>query len=190
VITFDPLLPPIVHIAATADLPPPLWPRLRRFLDEAFDGDLSAADWRSALGGRHFWVEDDEGLLAHASLVPRVLVSDGRALLTGYVEAVATRKDARRRGFGALVMKSVGEAIIARYELGALSSNVDAFYERLGWEPWRGTTGVVRDLSELAGPWDPTPDDDGCIFVYRTPRTPTIDIDAPLLCEWREGDVW
>lgn len=122
--------------------------------------------------------------------MPRLLVVDGRALLTGYVEAMATRKDRRGAGFGSIVMRAVAEVLTARYELGALASNADRFYERLGWERWRGTTGVVRDLSSIAGSWDPTPDDDGGIFVFRTPRTPMLDIDARILCELRDGDVW
>ncbi len=87
-------------------------------------------------------------------------------------------------------MRAAGEVLAARYELGALSSNADRLYERLGWERWRGPTGVVQDLSALRGSWDPTPDDDGGIFILRTPRTPMLDIDARILCEARAGDVW
>jgi aminoglycoside 2'-N-acetyltransferase I len=179
-----------LHVAATADLPPELAPRLRRFLDDAFDGDFSASDWLHAVGGTHFWLEDEAGIIAHGSVVPRILVCGSRALLAGYVEAVATRKERRGGGLASEVMRAAGAFIADHYELGALSSNADALYEALGWEKWRGVTGVVDDLSALGGKWDPTPEDDGGVMILRTPRTPMLDIDGPIVCERREGDVW
>ena len=34
----------------------------------------------------------------------------------------------------------------------------------------------------------PTPEDDGCVFVL--PVVVDVDPDAPLACDWRDGDVW
>ena len=72
-----------------------------------------------------------------------------------------------------------------RYELGALSTGTPAFYRTLGWTSWRGATLV-------AGPrgLERTPDDDGDIMILTTPRTPALDLDQPIVAEWRKGDVW
>jgi aminoglycoside 2'-N-acetyltransferase I len=35
-----------------------------------------------------------------------------------------------------------------------------------------------------------TPEEDGYVMVLRTPTTRTIDLAAPISCEWRPGDVW
>ena len=68
---------------------------LRAFLERAFDGDLSPEDWEHALGGTHVWLRDEDGFLAHASVVPRTLTTGTTSLRTGYIEAVATRADRR-----------------------------------------------------------------------------------------------
>jgi aminoglycoside 2'-N-acetyltransferase I len=176
--------------STTADLGATHLRRLRRFLDDAFAGDFGDEDFEHALGGRHFWIEDQRGFVAHASVVTRILVAGGRPLLTGYVEAVATRPDARRRGRGRAVMEAAADFIHEAYEIGALSSNLHELYERLGWERWLGPTGVLENLSALGGAWVPTPDDDGGIFILRTPQTPQLDLYATLVCEARRGDPW
>jgi aminoglycoside 2'-N-acetyltransferase I len=36
-----------------------------------------------------------------------------------------------------------------------------------------------------------TPDEDGGIYVFPVPGTPLApDPAAPLVCDWRDGDVW
>ena len=36
-----------------------------------------------------------------------------------------------------------------------------------------------------------TPEEDGLVMVRRTPTTPSdLDLDAPISCDWRPGDVW
>src|SRR6266511_5192019 len=62
--------------------------------DEGFTED----DWQHAIGGLHFVLEFDARILAHASVVERELHVGGRAVRSGYVEAVAT--DAERQGRG------------------------------------------------------------------------------------------
>jgi aminoglycoside 2'-N-acetyltransferase I len=36
----------------------------------------------------------------------------------------------------------------------------------------------------------PTPAEDGYIMVLRTPASPPLDLEAPISCDWRAGDVW
>lgn len=158
-------------------------------LDAAFAGDerggFADDDWQHALGGLHFLGVAGDRLLAHASVVERELRIGGTPLRTGYVEAVATTPEQQRRGIGSAVMRAVNEHVDATYQLGALGTGSHPFYERLGWETWRGPSSV-----RIPGGERPTPDEDGYIMVRRTPRTPALDPKAPISCEWRPGDVW
>jgi len=161
---------------------------LRALLWSAFgdeDDRFTEEDWQHALGGQHFVVEIDGRIVSHASVVERVLHVDGQPLRTGYVEAVATEPQQQRRGHGSTVMTAVNEHIREGFELGALGTSSHGFYERLGWQTWRGPTSVRTAAGELA-----TPDEDGYILVLRTPTTPALDIEAPISCDWRPGDVW
>ena len=111
-------------------------------MGEAFGSDpeeaFTADDWAHAVGGRHFVLDIAGEIVTHASVVERELHIDGRPLRTGYVEAVATAPIHDGRGYGSQVMEAVGAHIRDRYELGALGTGRHRFYERLGWETWRG----------------------------------------------------
>jgi aminoglycoside 2'-N-acetyltransferase I len=149
--------------------------------EERFEDD----DWEHALGGLHFVLELDGDVVAHASVVERELHIGGRALRTGYVEAVATAPDRQGAGFGSLVMADVGSYIRERFELGALGTGRHRFYGRLGWQTWTGPS-FVRTADGARR----TPDDDSYILVLLTPSSPALDLAAPISCEWRPGDVW
>jgi aminoglycoside 2'-N-acetyltransferase I len=158
---------------------------LRSLLDAAFAGEFGDDDWEHAFGGTHALGEADGTIVAHASVVPRVLDVGGRSLRVGYVEAVAVLPVRQRTGLGTRVMRALAP-IVAEYELGALSTGEWHFYERLGWERWRGPTWVRFADGRL----ERTPDDDDSLMVLRTPRTPPLDLSAPLTCDARPGDVW
>jgi aminoglycoside 2'-N-acetyltransferase I len=76
------------------------------------------------------------------------------------------------------------EALDPAYDVVALSSSRAGrpLYAARGWTPWRGPTSVLTPSGVV-----PTPDDDGGVLV--APGT-TLDLDAPLTCDWRPGDVW
>ncbi len=129
---------------------------------------------------------DLEGeIVAHAAVVERELHVAGRPIRTGYVEAVATASDRQGRGHGTRVMADVGAIIADHYELGALGTGRHRFYERLGWRTWRGPLFVRTADGDRR-----TPDEDGYLLVLTTPTTPLLDLDDPISCEWRTGDVW
>jgi aminoglycoside 2'-N-acetyltransferase I len=178
-----------LRLIATDSLAPAELRAIRDLLDAAFGSDPDDAftddDWAHALGGLHAVLEDDGGVVAHASVVERRLEVGGVPLRTGYVEAVATGAARQRRGYGSQVMEAIGEHIRERFPLGALGTGSHGFYERLGWERWRGPSSVRTADGE-----QPTPDDDGYIMVLRTPASPPLDVDAPISCDWRPGDVW
>lgn len=166
------------EIAAIREL---LW---AAFADDE-DGAFTEDDWLHSIGGMHFVLDADEEIVSHASVVERTLRVNGVPLRTGYVEAVATAPGSQRRGFGTAVMHDVGAYVAQHFELGALGTGSQPFYERLGWRIWRGPSYV-----DTGGGLEPTPDEDGYILVLPTPSSPSLDLDSSISCEWRPGDVW
>ena len=163
---------------------------IRRLLWSAFppdheDGGITEDDWQHALGGTHFLLEDDGGLVGHASVVERVLHVADRPIRTGYVEAVAIQPERQRRGLGTKLMEVVDRHIDDGFDLGALGTGDVPFYERLGWEIWQGPTSV-RTASGL----ERSPDEDGSILVLRTRSSPPLRLTDPISCDWRPGDSW
>ena len=179
---------PQVVLMPTSELSPDQVSAIRGLLWAAFsdpDDAMTENDWDHALGGTHFLLTLDGVLVAHAAVVERDLHIGGLPVRTGYVEAVATAPDRQRRGFGTELMERVDGYIRERFDLGALGTGVQGFYERLGWIVWRGPTMVRTETGT-----QPTPDEDGYIMVLPTPAMPRPDITEPLSCEWRPGDVW
>ena len=172
---------------ATAELSGAELAALRGLLFEAFGGRFDEHDWEHTLGGIHVLATEDGEPVAHGAVVPRVMVTGGRDLATGYVEGVATRGDRRGRGLATAVMAEVGRVIERDYELGALGdgSGIPGFYQRLGWETWQGPTWVAGPKGR-----ERTPEDDGSILVLRTPATGELELTASITCDWRLGDVW
>jgi aminoglycoside 2'-N-acetyltransferase I len=172
-----------LRIAHTADLDFATLAAARALLEDVFGG-FAAADWEHALGGMHALVRDGSDLIGHASVVQRRLLHGGRALRTGYVEAVAVRADRRRRGHAAAMMAALEKVVRGAYDLGALSASAQAttFYAARGWQRWRGRSyaftpnGIVRTAEE----------DDG---IYVLPSVP-VDLAGAITCDWRDGDLW
>jgi aminoglycoside 2'-N-acetyltransferase I len=148
-------------------------------------GRLRDEDWEHALGGIHVLAEEDGAIVAHAAVVERPIEIDGRPIRTGYVEAVATALERRGTGLGTRVMEEVARIIRAGYELGMLGTGVQAFYERLGWQTWRGPSAVRTATGEV-----PSPDEDGYLMVLLTGTTPALDPTARITCDDRPGDAW
>ena len=173
----------------TGDLSDAETTQIRALLWAAFeddeDGGFTEDDWQHALDGTHFVAEVDGRIVSHAAVVQRELRVAGAPCRTGYVEAVATSPPDQRHGHGTAVMREVNKHIQSEFELGALGTSSHGFYERLGWQTWRGPTFVRTSTGDVA-----TPDEDGYILVLRTPTTPPIDIEASISCDWRPGDVW
>jgi aminoglycoside 2'-N-acetyltransferase I len=173
--------------ATTAELAAEELAALRRLLFEAFGGRFDEHDWEHTLGGVHVLATEDDGVVAHGAVVPRTLVTGGRALRTGYVEGVATGVDRQGQGLATAVMAEVGQVIRDGYELGALAdgTGIPGFYQRLGWETWQGPTFVAGPRGR-----ERTAEEDGSILVLRTPATGELDPAGSLVCDWRAGDVW
>lgn len=123
-------------------------------------------------------------LVAHALWLDRPLrVGDGQWLNAAYVEGVATHADHRQHGYGAAVMRRL-QGEIEGYDLGALSPAVPEWYMKLGWERWLGPLWIEHD-----GALEATPSDE-MVLIYRTPRTPALDLSASLTAPWRPFELW
>ncbi len=124
-------------------------------------------------------------LVSHAMWVTRWL-APGKLdpLRTAYVEAVATHPHHQRRGFATRVMQALAAGIRA-FQLGALCPNLDVIdlYRKQGWEPWQGPL-FIRTAQGLM----PTADE--VVMILRLPQTPSLDLEASLSAEWREGELW
>ena len=174
---------------STAELTSSETTAIRSLMRVAFGTDeeerFSDDDWQHALGGVHFVLELDRDIVAHASVVEREIHVGDQAFRTGYVEAVATDPARQGVGLGSIVMTDATEYINERFDLGGLGTGRQSFYGRLGWKIWAGPSSV-----RAADGDQPTPDDDGSIMVLETPTTPSLDLAAPISCDWRPGDVW
>lgn len=174
----------MISLVHTADLDLPTRSTVRSLLDSAFGGDFSDADWEHALGGMHVLYRDGPAIVGHAALVQRRLLHGGRALRTGYVEAVAVCPSHRRRGIAGTLMRELDRLVRGAYELGALSASEQAvgLYAALGWASWTGPTAALTPEGLR-----PTPDGDSVMVL---PVTAVLDPTAVLVGDWRDGDVW
>ena len=185
-----------VLVRHTAELDDSELAAVRTLCDEAFEGDFSDDDWEHALGGVHALCVAGDRLVGHAALVARRLLhaatpvvapgaAAGRALRTGYVEAVAVAADRRRRGHGAAVMRALDpySPAATRSARSGRPTTARRCTAALGWTRWPGPTAVLTPDGVR-----PTPDADGGIFVR--PVGVRLDPRRPLICDWRDGDVW
>ena len=158
---------------------------LRSLWSRAF-ADFTAEDEAHAYGGVHVLARAEGRLVGHASAVPRrIRFGDGEWLDVGYVEAVATDPEHQGEGVGRRVMARLGEEIAPRWPVAMLSTGrATGFYERLGWERWRGlsytrtVTGAVPD------------DEHGGLMVLRLAPATVPDLSVAVTCEDRPGDAW
>jgi GNAT superfamily N-acetyltransferase len=134
-------------------------------------------------GGVHILGRYQGQLVSHAMWIRRWLQPEGsRPLKTAYVELVATHPAHRHCGYATAIMSRLA-AEIADEELGALCPATHSLYERLGWSFWRGPLSVRAACGTL-----PTSEDR--VMVLILPRTPPLDLRAPLSIEWRPGEIW
>ena len=127
-------------IVSHSELPNEVYDLLRiTFPDDDTDQD---AFWPP--DSVHALVYDSNELIAHAGFLERTLYLPERDVLTAYVEYVAA--EPRYQGHGTSAMDALVDEIKLRdYTLAALGAASPDFYERLGWQLWRGPTGYRKD---------------------------------------------
>jgi aminoglycoside 2'-N-acetyltransferase I len=162
------------------------WESLDDLWASAFKETVPEDYWELEIGpARHFLREVDDRLVSHACIIERMLHAGPHHVTTGYVEAVATYPEVQQLGHASAVMGAIGDHIRAHFQLGALATGSNSFYERLGWETWRGPTYYRKD-----GRLFRTAEEDGNVMILRTPTTPDLDVRAPISVAWRLGEVW
>lgn len=173
-----------VTVAHTAHVAPELLRAAHDLMYVVFD-DMTEDDWQHGLGGLHALALHGGEVVGHASLVQRRLMTSGRPLRCGYVEAVGVRPDLQRTGIGSLLMQPLEAALSNAYEVGALGASDDgaSFYVSRGWQLWRGRLSVLTPDGIT-----PTPDEEGGVYVWSA--SAALDLDSELTCDWRDGDVW
>jgi len=179
---------PTLRQVRTPDLTRHELASIRSLCDAAWGGPdepFGEEDWQHALGGVHVFIQEDEDVIAHGSVVPRTLHTGGLDVATGYVEAVATLPPQQGRGHGTLIMRAVGAYIDHSFPLGALCTGAPGFYRRLGWLLWEGPTFVRTSDGEHRYVLE-----DGAILVRLTPSSPPLVVSSPISCEERPGDDW
>lgn len=136
-------------------------------------------------GGWHFLAYQDEQLVSHALVTTRWLQPEGQQLLrTAYIDAVATLPAYQGQGYGSAIMRQLATEVDHEYVVACLETDKIGFYERLGWQTWRGPL-AGRSDSELI----PTPEQSG-IMVLRLSQTPSLDLDSGLSIECQTGRIW
>lgn len=176
-----------LRVVPSAALSGEEWAELTALCIAAFDEPWDGY-WQSIGPGVHVIARDGAGTIqAHAAIVDRLLYPGDLVVPAAYVEAVAVLPDRQRGGLGTEVMEVIDRLIDEAYELGALGTGSQPFYERLGWQVWRGPTWIRnRDGSLERSAYE-----DGGIMVYRTATTPeALDLDAPIAVDWRPREVW
>lgn len=148
----------------------------------AYDVD-SADDFVNFPDATHVVARINTQVVSHALWITRWFqVARASLLRTAYVEAVATEPVYQGQGLATAVMHCLQERIVD-FEIGGLSPARYGLYARLGWEQWRGPLFVRTAQGQVA-----TPDEE--VMIFRLPRTPALELDAPISVEWRVGDVW
>ena len=157
--------------------------------------DLTIAVFSDAFPGepfayiREFWpatsvhalVYESERLVAHAGYLERDLYVRDRTITSAYVEFVCA--EPRRRGFGSEAMEAIrGEMERRGFGLGALCTGTPEFYERLGWRHWRGPTAYRATDGTVV----PTPDEEVMVLDLGA----SVNLEEPIECDWRSGDIW
>lgn len=174
-----------LEIRPRASLSPTEQQAINALCARAYEADLSRhlAGWPEAV---HVLGYLDSQLVSHALWVTRHLqAGHGPVWRTAYVEAVATEPAQQGRGWASAVLRHLAAALPAEaYVLAALSPSDPAFYARLGWELWQGPLGVRTPNGLQASPAEEQ------VMVLRLPRTPALDLTAPLSAEWRPGAPW
>jgi aminoglycoside 2'-N-acetyltransferase I len=122
--------------------------------------------------------------VSHAVVTTRWVQPEGQPVLkTAYVDAVSTMPTYQRQGYASAVMRRLA-AEIGDYEIACLQTDRPAFYERLGWEVWRGPLAGRGEHGLI-----PTPEQRG-VMVLRLPRTSPLDLEMQLTIECQPYRIW
>lgn len=167
-----------------AELNTELESNLQELLRIAFEDDFSEQDWDHTFGGQRFLGVLNDQLIAHGSVVTRLMEVDGLRMPVGYVEGVAVNAVHWGNGFGSLLMAEITAYCKSEFELSMLSTDEKDFYRKHGWIDFKGRSYVLRN-----GIQTPTIEEDEglmCLFASNQDRHGPRSV----VCETRSGDCW
>jgi aminoglycoside 2'-N-acetyltransferase I len=171
-----------IRLIRSGELTAELEAEILTMCNRAFEEDLQPL-FRTFTGATHVVAVLEGAIVSHAMWVTRWLQLGDEALLrTAYVEMVATDPRFERRGLATSVMQHLAKNI-TDFDLGALCPAEPGLYLKLGWVFWRGPL-FIRQHGGLLTTSDER------VMVLALPRTPRLDLDAPLSAEWRAGELW
>jgi aminoglycoside 2'-N-acetyltransferase I len=81
-------------------------------------------------------------------------------------------------------MRRLAADAAEEYTIAGLESDIPRFYERLGWQRWRGALAGRRAEALV-----PTPEQRG-VMVLRFPHTPSLDLDRSMTIECQPLRIW
>ena len=136
-------------------------------------------------GGWHFLAYHENELVSHALVTTRWLQPEGQPLLkTAYIDAVATLPAYQGQGYGSALMRQLASDIDNEYVIACLETDKIGFYERLGWQTWRGPLAGRSEAGLI-----PTPDQSG-VMILRLSKTPALKLDSALSIECQTERIW
>jgi aminoglycoside 2'-N-acetyltransferase I len=177
---------PFITSARTEDLKEPIRNAIIELCVEAHqEQDFRNLFTYISSGGWHFLAYHDELLVSHAVVTTRWLQTEDQPLWkTAYIDAVATLPAYQGLGYGSSLMRRLAIDIDREYMIACLETDRETFYERLGWQIWRGPLAGRREQGLI-----PTPEQRG-IMILRLSQTPTLDLDSTLTIECQTGRIW
>ncbi len=135
-------------------------------------------------GGLHIVAHREGRVLGHAMVTARRLQPAGLSELnTAYVDAVSVSPQHQGHGIGSTVMRALAQAITS-YDIACLETDRPGFYERLGWQIWRGPKAGRGPDSLIMTPAEQT------VMILKLDRTPALDLDVLLTIECQSGRIW
>ena len=136
-------------------------------------------------GGLHVLAFQGEQLVSHAMVTTRWLQPEGHPVLkTAYIDAVATLPAHQGLGYGSALMRHLASRIDGEYDIACLETERVGFYEKLGWQLWRGPLAGRSEQSLI-----PTPEQSG-IMILRLAQTPALNLDSMLTIECQNERIW
>lgn len=172
-----------IQVIHSSLLSEPLYAEIVSLCNRAYQEDMRSI-LQTFADATHILGYYDGRLVCHALWVTRHLQVGASPLLrTAYVEALATDAAYRGRGIAAVLMKRI-VIEVRHYDLAALSPFSSSYYERLGWQLWRGPLSIRMGDTSLPSPADEE------VMIYRLPQTPALNLTEPLSAEWRAGELW
>lgn len=124
-------------------------------------------------------------LVSHAVITTRWLQIGNEPLLkTAYIDALATDPSFQRSRFGSAVMRHVVSLCQDEFEIACLETEQVKFFERLGWEEWRGPL-AGRNEHDLVS----TPSQTG-VMILRLKHTPSLNLYSLLTIECQKERIW